>query len=109
MSIISSILIASTAAAVRSDALENDEYKLPSVVNKPLDRPLVYSVEFTSPPCLIPRSKRGEDGAINRLAKSEAVVFGVHQSSPRLYQDILLNVSSFFPIYSSILKSLRTV
>lgn len=41
-------------------------------------RPLVYSVEMTDPPCLIPRTQVGETSLIERFSKSKALVFGYH-------------------------------
>jgi hypothetical protein len=73
----------------------------PSVVNSvtvldpppPSPRPLVYSVEFTSPPSLQPRSKRGEIGAAKRIALNDIVIMGSHKdiSDPK-YNDRELEV-----------------
>lgn len=39
-------------------------------------RPLVYSVEMTDPPCLQPRSTKGEESALQRLATSDVLLLG---------------------------------
>jgi uncharacterized iron-regulated protein len=65
-------------------------------------RPLAYSVEFTDPPCLQPRSKVGEDGAIKRFADNDIVLLGEHHGSPedhelqanllsRMYDEVIGN------------------
>lgn len=43
-----------------------------------LPRPFAYSVEYTSPPSLIPRSTRGEESLIKRLANSDIIILGGH-------------------------------
>ena len=44
-------------------------------------RPFVYSIEFTNPPCLLPRTKIGEANVIKRLAKADAILLGEHARS----------------------------
>jgi hypothetical protein len=44
-------------------------------------RPLLYSVEMTNPPCLQPRTAKGELSAARRLAKANIVLLGEHRSS----------------------------
>lgn len=39
-------------------------------------RPLAYSVEMTDPPCLQPRSTKGEESALQRLAASDVLLLG---------------------------------
>lgn len=48
---------------------------------KPANRPLAYSVEFTDPPCLQPRSKVGEVGAIRRFVEANIIIMGEHHYS----------------------------
>ena len=51
------------------------------VTPKPANRPVAYSVEFTDPPCLQPRSARGEIGAIKRFSEADVIILGEHQYS----------------------------
>jgi hypothetical protein len=46
--------------------------------SKPIrsERPLVYSVEFTDPPCLQPRTKQGENGVIEKFIKANIILLG---------------------------------
>ena len=48
---------------------------------KASNRPLVYSVEMTDPPCLQPRTTKGEDGVVNRLNTADVVLMGEHYAS----------------------------
>lgn len=43
-------------------------------------RPLLYSVEMTDPPCLQPRTAKGELSVARRLAKANIVLLGEHRS-----------------------------
>ena len=45
------------------------------------NRPLAYSVEFTDPPCLQPRTKLGQEGAIRRFTDADVVILGEHHYS----------------------------
>ena len=59
----------------------------------PSKRPFAYSVEFTNPPTLLPRTKQGEQGVINRLAnQADIVILGSHDNS---LKDVLLEVNIF--------------
>ena len=40
----------------------------------------VYSVEFTDPPSLVPRTTAGEESALQRLLNSDAVILGQHRA-----------------------------
>ena len=42
-----------------------------------------YSVEFTDPPCLSPRTLIGERSALDRLVSSDAIVIGKHRGSAK--------------------------
>lgn len=44
-------------------------------------RPHVYSVEFSDPPSLLPRTPAGEESALDRLAHVDIVVIGKHRRS----------------------------
>jgi hypothetical protein len=48
---------------------------------KPANRPLAYSVEFTDPPCLQPRTKIGEEGVIRRFIEADVIIMGEHHYS----------------------------
>ena len=50
-------------------------------IPRPANRPLAYSVEFTDPPCLQPRSKLGQEGAIRRFTDADVVILGEHHYS----------------------------
>jgi len=39
-------------------------------------RPFVYGVDFTDPPCLIPRTRQGEEGVLEKFCKSDIVLLG---------------------------------
>jgi len=52
-------------------------------------RPLVYSVEMTDPPCLQPRSTKGEESALQRLAASDILLLGKQREF-----GVMLRVSS---------------
>lgn len=47
-------------------------------------RPYAWSVEFTNPPCLVPRSKMGEENTIKRFCQADVVFLGEH---PRMTND----------------------
>lgn len=47
-------------------------------------RPYLYSIEFTSPPSLLPRTKIGEGNSIERFCKADVVLLGEH---PRKEED----------------------
>jgi len=47
----------------------------------PIARPLVYSIEWTDPPCLQPRTKTGEVGALQRFGQTSIVILGGHKDS----------------------------
>ena len=49
-------------------------------------RPLVYSVEMTDPPCLQPRTKKGEEGVAKRLSEADIVLIGEHYASDEDHQ-----------------------
>ena len=49
-------------------------------------RPLVYSVEMTDPPCLQPRTKKGEEGVAKRLSGADVVLMGEHYASNEDHQ-----------------------
>ena len=59
----------------------------------------VYSVEFTDPPSLVPRTTAGEESALQRLLNSDAVILGQHRADAK---DTELEVS--LRIYHSCLK-----
>jgi len=42
-----------------------------------------YSVEFTDPPCLSPRTLIGERSALDRLVSSDAIIIGKHRGSTK--------------------------
>lgn len=44
-------------------------------------RPLVYSIEWTDPPCLQPRTKVGELGVIQRFSNTDICLLGAHKGS----------------------------
>mmetsp|Transcript_18607 Transcript_18607/g.31191 ORF Transcript_18607/g.31191 Transcript_18607/m.31191 type:complete len:295 (-) Transcript_18607:1756-2640(-) len=46
-----------------------------------LPRARVYSVEMTNPPCLQPRTSKGELGALQRLARAKILFFGLHDGA----------------------------
>jgi len=58
-----------------ANAVEKINIPPPSRV---FQRPLVYSVEFTNPPSLIPRTPRGEESALKRLLKANSILIGSH-------------------------------
>ena len=49
-------------------------------------RPLVYSVEMTDPPCLQPRTTKGEIGVARRLSAADVVLMGEHYASDEDHQ-----------------------
>jgi len=44
-------------------------------------RPLVYSVEMTNPPSLLPRTQKGEENVAKRFAAADMVILGEHHYS----------------------------
>jgi hypothetical protein len=42
------------------------------------ERPKVYSIEMTDPPCMIPRTKEGEVSLIDRLSRCRVLLLGHH-------------------------------
>ena len=48
---------------------------------KPAPRPLAYSVEMVDPPCLQPRTTKGETGATARFAEADSLLIGEHYAS----------------------------
>ena len=47
-----------------------------AIANKPAVRPFVYGVEWTDPPCLIPRTRAGEEGVLQKFAASDVLLIG---------------------------------
>ena len=43
----------------------------------------VYSVEFTDPPSLVPRTTAGEESVLQRLLNSDAVILGQHRADTK--------------------------
>jgi len=39
-------------------------------------RPFLYSVEMTDPPCLQPRTAKGEESSLQKLSDSDLILFG---------------------------------
>lgn len=69
---------------------------IPKDIGKPSPRPYAYSVEWTDPPSLLPRTKIGEQSAAERLSKAEIVLLGEHHNAEK---DIVLEnklVNKFF-------------
>lgn len=46
-----------------------------------LERQLVYSVEFTQPPSLLPRTPLGEENVAKRLSQADVSILGEHHYS----------------------------
>ena len=83
------------AFASTSFAEDGSKSILPLSTSKSLFRPLVYSIEFTNPPCMIPRSARGEEGVIRRLSNCDAVLLSTHSNDvDRFTLDVELQVNS---------------
>jgi len=62
------------------------------VVPSPSMRPQLYSVEYTNPPCLQPRSKIGEIGALKRLSNVDILLVGDHSSDvDKAFETVLLD------------------
>lgn len=62
------------------------------VVPSPSIRPQLYSVEYTNPPCLQPRSKIGEIGALKRLSNVDILLVGDHSSNvDKAFETVLLD------------------
>jgi hypothetical protein len=57
-----------------------------------------YSVEFTDPPSLLPRTAAGERSVIDKLTLSDVVLLGKHDNS---FKDQFLTVFPFFYLYYS--------
>eukprot|EP00607_Mallomonas_marina_P010891 CAMPEP_0182421186 /NCGR_PEP_ID=MMETSP1167-20130531/6450_1 /TAXON_ID=2988 /ORGANISM="Mallomonas Sp, Strain CCMP3275" /LENGTH=420 /DNA_ID=CAMNT_0024598055 /DNA_START=276 /DNA_END=1538 /DNA_ORIENTATION=- len=60
----------------------------------PSPRPFAYSVEMKSPPCLIPRTARGETSLIQRLSNAEAILLGSHmRNTEQAKRDVSLEIN----------------
>jgi hypothetical protein len=46
--------------------------------SKPAERPLMYSIESTEPPSLLPRTPKGESSLIHRLSEARVLLLGDH-------------------------------
>lgn len=71
-------------------------------------RPLVYSVEFTDPPCLQPRTKVGEQSVIQRFGRSNAIVIGSHTDT-KATTDSLLTLDIITRLFTSLKGSKRKI
>lgn len=64
----------------------------------PAVRPKAYSVEMTNPPSLLPRTKIGEESALDRLSKAKILIIGHHNwyetDNLRVQTDTALEVTS---------------
>lgn len=67
---LTSYLSTKSASASEDQTLNYPLYQAP--------RPFAYSVEYTSPPSLIPRSTRGEESLLKRLANADFLILGGH-------------------------------
>ena len=43
---------------------------------RPAVRPFVYSVEWTDPPSLLPRTRQGEEGVLQKFANGDVLLIG---------------------------------
>ena len=60
-------------------------------------RPHLYSVEYTDPPSLLPRTTAGESSAVDKLLTSDVILFGKHyldQTDTKLEIDIMSRMLS---------------
>lgn len=80
------------AQAIEPFALGMKTSTVPVMPPKPSPRPFAYSVEFTDPPCLLPRTKVGEESSIQRFAAANVIILGDHSATP---QDTNLEVMCF--------------
>ena len=69
-------------------------------------RPLVYSIEWTDPPCLQPRTKLGEIGVIQRFSNTDICLLGAHKGSNT---DALLQLDIVTRIFNSLIGKRRTM
>jgi hypothetical protein len=80
-SLLSSVSVALSSLSLASVSVARDDAVSGIGSFRPSPRPLVYSVEMTDPPCLQPRTAKGEISAAKRLAKADFVLFGEHRES----------------------------
>lgn len=75
-------------------------------------RPYLYSVEFTSPPSLLPRTKIGEGNSIKRFCKADVVLLGEHprkEDDKALCLQILQNMVKTNPTNKRIVLGLEMI
>lgn len=53
----------------------------PSLAESTVERETAFSVEMTSPPCLVPRTKAGEESLLSRLSKAKVLMLSYHPQS----------------------------
>ena len=80
-------------------AMANDQLKIKRNL-----RPLVYSIEWTDPPCLQPRTKVGEIGVIQRFSNTDICLLGAHKGSNA---DALLQLDIVTRLFNSLIGKKR--
>jgi len=84
--LVSSLFVGKSNAAINGYSSGSIGVPTPSI------RPQVYSVEYTNPPSLLPRSKVGEIGALKRFSDVNILLIGDHNSDvDRTFEVGLLN------------------
>jgi hypothetical protein len=72
-------------------------------LNTAPERPTLYSIDMTNPPCMIPRTLKGEASFLTRLLASQIILFGIHSSDARDFIFLVryqYNVESVHIIYN---------
>ena len=90
--VLSSSALAGSLFVGKSNAASSGYSSGSISVPPPSIRPQVYSVEYTDPPCLQPRSRIGESGALKRLSNVDILLIGDHNSdTDRKLETVLLD------------------
>lgn len=50
-----------------------------------VQRPTLYGIEMTSPPCMVPRTTIGEESFLKRLLAAQIALIGIHSNAARDY------------------------
>jgi len=63
-------------------------------LNPPFERPCLYAIDMTNPPCMIPRTLKGETSFLTRLLASQMILIGLHSFNERDFVFLVRNTLS---------------